>query len=87
MRHTKWLAGMLTLVVAGCVSTADFNAYKAEVDTYKAAVRADGDALEVWIAQAHLVVKWVAANGGTFCPGCTPPNAPPDPPPDGNWGT
>jgi hypothetical protein len=76
----RLFGAILVMVGTGCVSTSDFNAYKQ-------AVLEDGDAVEAWIATAHEVVKWVSANGGTFCPDCDPPDPPPDPPPDGDWGT
>ena len=87
MRVSKWLALVVGLTLGGCVSQTEFNAYKAEMEVYKAKIKHDGEAVDTWIATAHEVVKWVSVNGGTFCPSCDPPAAPPNPPPDGGWGT
>lgn len=82
MRRVRWLTAVVGLVLAGCVSKAEFNDYKAKI-------KADGDAVDEWIAVAHEVIKWVSANGAKFCdpPGsCDPPVAPTSPPPNGGWG-
>ena len=70
----------IALALGGCdyVKTADFAAYRA-------GIKADGDALDVWVAATHQWILWLNANADTFCPSCGLPPLPPDPPPDGDW--
>jgi hypothetical protein len=74
-----------TLVLfSGCVWQSDF-------DTYKAGIKADGDALDAWVAGAHTNIIWLRNMVVTLCTktqtSCDPPAAPPTPPPDGAWGS
>ncbi|HSA55027.1 MAG TPA: hypothetical protein VLE53_04950 [Gemmatimonadaceae bacterium] len=81
MRIAKRIIVLLSTSLAlGCVPMTTFNEYKAEV-------RADGDAVEAWIAATHQWIVFINANIATMCPGCSPPGLPPSPPPDGDWGT
>jgi len=70
---------LATVFLAGCwVTTEDFEAYKARI-------KADGDAVEAWIAGANPWFLWMNQNIDAWCQGCSPPSPPPQPPPDGDW--
>jgi hypothetical protein len=76
------------LVFGGCTSSAANNpnfVTKEEFQAYKDRIKADGDALDAWVAATHKWILWLNANSSTFCPGCGVPPLPPDPPPDGDW--
>jgi hypothetical protein len=79
MSTRKWLGvALVTLSLGGCVLQSDF-------DAYRATIKADGDALDEWVAATHQWIVFINANINTICPGCSPPPLPPDPPPDGEW--
>jgi hypothetical protein len=72
---------LATVFLAGCwVTTDDF-------DEYKARIKADGDAVEAWIAGANPWFIWMTQNIDAWCQGqgCSPPSPPPQPPPVGEW--
>lgn len=86
MKLRTCLSLMAILSLAGCVSKAEFNAYKVQMEARQTSIKASGEAVDAWIAQAQLVLKFVADHSATICPACDPPAAPPSPPPDGGWG-
>lgn len=80
LRSARRLGGIAFLALLGsaCVPQSEFDAYKARI-------KADGDALDTWVAATHQWIVFINANINIICPGCSPPGLPPDPPPDGDW--
>jgi len=74
-----------TILVAGCVSKSEFEAYKAEQDSLHAQIKMDGDSVDLYLEAAHVWFHWLREHHNIIDPDTDPPDLPPDPPPDGEW--
>lgn len=74
-----------TILVAGCVSKSEFEAYKAKQDSMHAQIKMDGDSVDLYLERAHVWFRWLDEHSDVIDPDTDPPDLPPDPPPDGEW--
>jgi hypothetical protein len=70
---------------SGCVSKAEFEAFKADQESKHEQIKIDGDSVDLWIAQVDPFLRWVFNRASVLDPGSNPPPLPPPPPPDGAW--
>lgn len=71
--------------LGGCVSKAEFEAFKTEQKGMHDQIKIDGDSVDLWIAKMDPFLRWVYARSSVLDKSSDPPELPPPPPPDGDW--